>query len=47
MSGNPREVADGVFRLGTLIVNLFLIPDGSSRVLVDAGLSRTRTADRA
>jgi glyoxylase-like metal-dependent hydrolase (beta-lactamase superfamily II) len=38
MSTNPREVADGVFSLRTLMVNLFLVREGSSWVLVDAGL---------
>ena len=35
---NPREVADGVFSLRTLMVNLFLVREGASWVLVDAGL---------
>jgi glyoxylase-like metal-dependent hydrolase (beta-lactamase superfamily II) len=38
MSTNPRQVADGVFTLRTLMVNLFLVRDGNSWVLVDAGL---------
>lgn len=38
MSHNPREIADGVLFLRTLIANLYLIKEGASWVLVDAGL---------
>jgi glyoxylase-like metal-dependent hydrolase (beta-lactamase superfamily II) len=38
MKKNPREIADGVVFLRTIMANLFLIREGSSWVLVDAGL---------
>ena len=38
MSGNPREAADGVLFLRTMMVNLFIIRSGQSWVLVDCGL---------
>ena len=38
MSTRPRQIADDVFFLRTLFANLYLIRDGASWVLVDAGL---------
>lgn len=38
MTAIPQEIADGVFRYRTLLVNLFFVRGGSSWVLVDAGL---------
>lgn len=38
MSSNAREIADGVLFLRTLMANLYLIKEGVSWVLVDAGL---------
>ena len=38
MSSGPRQVADDVFYLRTLIANLYLIKEGGSWVLVDAGV---------
>lgn len=38
MRTNPREVADGVLCLRTIMVNVFFIREGSSWVLVDCGL---------
>lgn len=38
MSSGPRQVADDVFFLRTLIANLYLIREGASWVLVDAGV---------
>ena len=35
---NPREVADGVLFLRTMLVNVYIIRQGDSWVLVDAGL---------
>ena len=36
----PREVADGVFGLGTRWVNFHLVVDGRAAILVDAGYPR-------
>jgi glyoxylase-like metal-dependent hydrolase (beta-lactamase superfamily II) len=38
VSVNPREVADGVLFLRTMMVNLFIVRSGASWVLVDCGL---------
>jgi glyoxylase-like metal-dependent hydrolase (beta-lactamase superfamily II) len=38
MSSNPREIADGVLFLRTLIANVYLIREGPAWVLVDAGI---------
>ncbi len=38
MTATPHEIADGVFRYRTLMVNLFFVRGVSSWVLVDAGL---------
>ncbi len=38
MRSNPREIADGVLFLRTMMANLYLIREGASWVLVDAGL---------
>lgn len=38
MSSGPRQVADDVFFLRTLVANLYLIREGASWVLVDAGV---------
>jgi glyoxylase-like metal-dependent hydrolase (beta-lactamase superfamily II) len=38
MSSNPREIADGVLFLRTLIANVYLIREGASWVLIDAGV---------
>lgn len=38
MSSNPRQIADGVLFLRTLMANVYLIREGASWVLVDAGL---------
>ena len=38
MNANPREVADGVLFVRTMMVNLFIVRDGASWVLVDCGL---------
>jgi glyoxylase-like metal-dependent hydrolase (beta-lactamase superfamily II) len=39
MNTNPREIADGVLMLRTMVSNVYLIREESSWVLVDAGLS--------
>ena len=39
MTAIQQEIADGVFRYRTLLVNLFFVRGGSSWVQVDAGLS--------
>jgi glyoxylase-like metal-dependent hydrolase (beta-lactamase superfamily II) len=36
----PREVADGVFRLGSRWVNFYLVIDGPDAIVVDAGYPR-------
>ena len=38
MSTNPRLIADDVMYLRTMMVNVYLIKDGTSWVLIDAGL---------
>jgi glyoxylase-like metal-dependent hydrolase (beta-lactamase superfamily II) len=38
VSENPREVADGVVFLRTMMVNVFIVRSGESWVLVDCGL---------
>jgi glyoxylase-like metal-dependent hydrolase (beta-lactamase superfamily II) len=38
MSSNPRGIADDVMLLRTMMVNVYLIKEGASWVLVDAGL---------
>lgn len=39
MSRNPRQIADGVLFLRTILANLYLVRTDSGWVLVDAGLS--------
>lgn len=38
MSANPREIADGVMFLRTMVVNVYFVREGRSWVLIDAGL---------
>jgi glyoxylase-like metal-dependent hydrolase (beta-lactamase superfamily II) len=38
VSANPKEAADGVLFLRTMMVNLFIVKEGTSWVLVDCGL---------
>jgi glyoxylase-like metal-dependent hydrolase (beta-lactamase superfamily II) len=38
MSNNPREIADGVLFLRTMMVNLYMVRTPGSWVLIDAGL---------
>ena len=47
MTNAPREVAEDVFFLRTLFVNVFIIRTGSSWVLVDAGLGGYADSIRA
>ena len=47
MSTNPREIADGVLFLRTLIVNLFIIREGQAWFLVDCGLRGHASSIRA
>ena len=47
MQKNPREVADGVLFLRTLMANVYVVRTGASWVLVDAGLPGYAPAIRA
>jgi glyoxylase-like metal-dependent hydrolase (beta-lactamase superfamily II) len=38
VAGEPVEVADGVYRLGSRLVNWYLVDDGDGLTVVDAGL---------
>jgi glyoxylase-like metal-dependent hydrolase (beta-lactamase superfamily II) len=47
MKKNPREIADGVLFVRTMMVNLYAIREGSSWVLVDTGLPGYASSIRA